>query len=81
MHREGTLNADREADLADGERLANAMAMTTDHITLEHLDTLTVTLGDAVVNLDVVANVEFGKIGLDLLLLDSADDIHFVSFC
>ena len=39
VHREGTLNADREANLTDGERLANAMTVTTDHVALEHLDT------------------------------------------
>lgn len=83
VHREGTLNADREADLTDGERLANAMTVTTDHVALEHLDTLTITLGDALVNLNVIANVEFGEIGLDLLLLDCANDIHclFLLIC
>ena len=62
---------------------ASAMTVTTDHVALEHLDTLTVTLGDAIVNLDVVANVEFGEIGLDLLLLDCANDIHclFLLIC
>ena len=54
--------------------------MTTNNVALENLDALAVTLGNAIVHLDRVADVERGDF-LDLLLLDSADDIHFVSFC
>ena len=77
VHGEGTLNANAEADLADGEGLAAGMAVTTNNVAL---DALAVTLGNAIVHLDRVADVERGDF-LDLLLLDSADDIHFVSFC
>ncbi len=80
VHGEGTLNANAEADLADGEGLAAGVAMTTNNVALENLDALAVTLGNAIVHLDRVADVERGDF-LDLLLLDSADDIHFVSFC
>ena len=80
VHGEGTLNANAEADLADGEGLAAGVAVTTDNVALENLDALAVTLGNAIVHLDRVADVERGDF-LDLLLLDSADDIHFVSFC
>ena len=58
MNGERTLNADGEAHLADGEGLAAALAVTADDIALENLDTLAVTLGDAIVNLNVIANVE-----------------------
>ncbi len=80
VHGEGTLNANAEADLADGEGLAAGVAVTTNNVALENLDALAVTLGNAIVHLDRVADVERGDF-LDLLLLDSADDIHFVSFC
>ena len=70
MHRERALDADREADLADGEGLAARMAMTTDDVALENLDTLAVTLDDAIVNLYVVADVELGDVLLELLLFD-----------
>ena len=50
--------------------------MTADDVALEHLDTLAVALGDAIVNLHVVAHVELGEVLLDLLLLNSANDIH-----
>ena len=77
MNREGALDADREADLTDGERLAAGVTMTADDVTLEHLNALAVTLDDAVMDLDVVANVELRNVLLELLLLDGADDIHF----
>ena len=76
MHREGALDADGEADLADGERLAVGSAMTTDDIALEHLDALAVALGDAVVDFHVVAHIEVRDVLLDLLLFDSANDVH-----
>ena len=50
--------------------------MTADDVALEHLDALAVALGDAVVNLHVVAHVEVREILLDLLLFDSANDVH-----
>ena len=44
MNREGALYADREADLADGERFAAGVTMTADDVALEHLNALAVTL-------------------------------------
>src|SRR3954469_23790446 len=38
VHREGALHADAEADLADGESLADAAALTADDDALEDLD-------------------------------------------
>ena len=78
MNREGTLDTHGEVDLADREGLAAGVAVTADDVALEHLDTLAVTLFDAVVNLDGVADVERSDF-LDLLLFDCADDVH-VSF-
>ena len=49
--------------------------MTTDDVTLEHLDALAVALFDAVVNLYMGAREELGNL-LDLLLLDCADVVH-----
>src|SRR5690349_20040675 len=40
VHREGALDADAVAFLADGEGLADATALTANHHALEHLDAL-----------------------------------------
>ena len=76
MYREGALNANVEADLADREGLARGSALTANHDALEHLDALTVTFGDAVVHAHGVADVEIGDIVLNLLLFNRADVIH-----
>ena len=52
------------------------MAVTTDDVALEDLDTLAVAFLDAVMNLHVVADVELRQVLFDLLLFDSADDVH-----
>ena len=80
VNREGTLNADAGADLANGEGFARGLAMTTDNVTLEHLDTLLVALGDAIVDSHGIANGELRDVLLDLLLLNSANDIQVSSF-
>ena len=51
VHGEGTLNANAEADLADGEGLAAGVAVTTNNVALENLDALAVTLGNAIEHL------------------------------
>ena len=76
MKREGTLDAAAEGDLADGEGLASALAAHADDVALEDLLTLTVALDDAIVNLDVVANLDRGDVLANLLTLDSADVVH-----
>lgn len=78
VYREGTLDADGEADLADGEGLTARMTVTTDNVALEDLNTLAVAFLDAIVNLDGVTDVERSDF-LDLLLFECANDIH-VSF-
>src|SRR5215213_8046515 len=52
MHREGALDADAETDLADGERLADALALAADDGALEDLDARAVALDDLHVNLE-----------------------------
>lgn len=79
VHGEGTLNANAEADLADGEGLAGASAAHADDVALEDLLTRAVTLGNAVVNLDVVANLDRGDVLADLLTLDGANVVHALS--
>ena len=54
--------------------------MAADDVALEHLDALAVALGDAVVNLHGIADVELGKVLLLLLFFDCANDIHLRSF-
>ena len=76
VHGEGTLDANAEADLADGEGLAVHSAVTTDDVTLEDLNTLALAFLDAVVNLHVVTNEELRQIGAHLLLLNGSHDIH-----
>ena len=62
VHGERTLNSDLEANLADGERLANALTRAADNDTLENLDTRTVALDDVYVNLHVVTGTERGNV-------------------
>jgi hypothetical protein len=69
VHREGPLDADAVADLADGERLAGAAALPPDHHALEDLDPGPVTFLDVNVHLESVARPETGDVGSDLRLL------------
>src|SRR3954469_26043880 len=55
VHREGALDADLEADLADREGLAHAVARAADDGALEDLDTGAAALDDVDVHLDGVA--------------------------
>ena len=50
--------------------------MTADYVALVHLDALTVTLGDTVMHLHIVAHKKRGDVVSYLLLLDCSDDIH-----
>src|ERR1700750_370816 len=58
VHREGALDADLEADFADREGLADALARTADDDALEHLDASACALDDVDVDLHVVAGAE-----------------------
>src|SRR5699024_7229953 len=55
VHGEHALDADAEGHLADAEGLAHAVALATDDVALEDLDTGAVALDDLHVHLDVVA--------------------------
>ena len=55
VNREGTLNADTEGDLTDGEGLTDAGTLTTDADALEQLCTLVVTLDNLYVNVEGIA--------------------------
>lgn len=76
VNREGTLDADAIGDLADREGLARTGTLETDDVALEDLDALAITLLDAVVHLDVVADQDARHVLADLLTLDCADVIH-----
>ena len=68
-----------EADLADGEGLAGTGAAHADDVALEDLLAGAVALDDAVVDLDVVANLDRGDVLANLLTLDGANVIHDLS--
>src|SRR3954452_18385398 len=61
VHGERALHADAERLLADGERLAHAVALALDHHALEDLRTATRALDDLEVDADAVARVEAGN--------------------
>jgi hypothetical protein len=63
VNREGSLDADLEADLANAERLANAFAGAADNDTLKDLDARAGALDDVYVNLHVVAGTEVRDVG------------------
>ena len=62
VHREGALDADAVADLADGEGLAEARALAADDGALEDLDALLGALDDPHVDLQRVAGSEVGDV-------------------
>src|SRR3954451_16465540 len=63
VHGERALDADTEAHLADGERLADAAAGAPDDDPLEHLDAGPVALDHPHVHLDGVTGAEGGDVG------------------
>ena len=67
MYWEGTLNADLERDLANGEGFANSVSAAGDYDSLEDLDTATVTLNDVYVNLDVISGTEVWNVAPEAL--------------
>ena len=65
VHREGSLDADLEADLTHGEGLANAVTLATDDDALENLDPRARALDDVHVHLDVVTGTEIRNVGAE----------------
>ncbi|MBG9885273.1 hypothetical protein ABE10_01455, partial [Bacillus toyonensis] len=76
VHREGSLHAHLEADLADGEGLADTVALAADDDALEDLDARTSALGDVHVHLDGVTGEELGDVGTERSRVDGVEDLH-----
>ena len=73
MQREGSLDADAEGLLADGEGLADATALALDHDSLEDLGAGAAALDHLEVDANAVAGGEL-RATLQLLLLETLDD-------
>lgn len=81
VHREGTLDADREGDLADREGLADTGALATDDYALELLHTGAVALDDADVDVDGVTRAEGRDVAAQRRAVDGVEQVrHFVCF-
>src|SRR3712207_3040122 len=76
VHREGALDTDAEADLAHGEGLADAAALTADDDALEDLDAGAVALDDAHVHLDGVARPELGDVVAQRVGVEYVQGVH-----
>src|SRR5699024_9656403 len=76
---EHALHADAEGDLAHPERLADAVALTRDHVPLEHLDAGAGALDDLHVHLDVVTGAEIGDVVAQRRLVDLIELLHVLS--
>ena len=70
MEREGSLDADAERLLADGERLADACALPLDDDALEDLDSTALAFDDLEVHANGVAGLELRQVGSQLSLLE-----------
>src|SRR5699024_8041726 len=79
VHGEHALDADAEGHLADAEGLAHAVALATDDVALEDLDTGAVALDDLHVHLDVVAGAECGDVLAQGRLVELVELLHVLS--
>ena len=70
------LHAAAVRNTSDGKGLGDAAAVLGDNGTFEHLDSLTGTLNDLVVDTNGVTDVNFGHLSLQLLVCKSFDQIH-----
>jgi hypothetical protein len=73
MQRKGSLDADSEGLLADGEGLAYTAALALDHDALEDLGAGAIALDHLEVDANAVAGSEL-RTALQLLLLETLDD-------
>src|SRR5262249_39100640 len=73
VQRERALYTDAERLLADGERLADAVALALDHDALEHLGPLARSLDDLEMDLHAVAGLE-ARDAAQLCALKAVDD-------
>src|SRR5947209_12923822 len=76
VHREGALDTDAEADLADGEGLADPAALAPDDDALEDLDAGAVALDHADVDLDGVTRPERGDVRPQRVGVESVQGVH-----
>src|SRR5699024_5279358 len=76
VHREGALHPDAEAELTDGEGLADSVALAADDDSLEHLDTRARALDHLDVNVEGVAGAEFGNVGLQRGCINNIELLH-----
>src|SRR5215212_3397466 len=76
VHREGALHADAEADLAHGEGLADAAALTADDDALEDLDARAVALDHADVDLHGVPGAEVGDVVAQRRGVEGVQGVH-----
>ena len=80
VQRERALDADAEADLADGEGFAHAIALAADDDTLEDLDARAGALDDLDVDLDGVAGTEGGDIAAHRRLVELVNELAHETF-
>src|SRR5665811_2156270 len=76
VQREGALDANTEADLANRVGLADATTVTTDDHTLEDLDARARAFNDLDVNLDVVTGAECRDVIAQADLVDVVELVH-----
>src|SRR5262245_13230239 len=79
VQRKRALDADSVAELADGVRLLQAAALTTDHVALEDLDTLLAALDHTDVHLELVTGKELGDVVAQRLVVNEVGRLHGVS--
>jgi hypothetical protein len=77
MNREGSLDTNAEADLADGECFLKTATLTTDDNTLEQLDTLAIAFNNSDMHLERVAGGELGHVVTEALGVDQIDGVHW----
>ena len=76
VDREGPLNPNTEAELADCEGLTDSAALALDDHALEQLDPLAVALDNTDVHLEGVAGAEVGNIVAEALVIDEIGGLH-----
>src|SRR5690606_2195454 len=80
VYREGTLDANLEADLANGEGFANACTGAANNHALEDLNTRTGTLGDVYVHLYGVTGEKLWDVATQRSCIYNVEDLHDLLF-
>jgi hypothetical protein len=76
---EGALYPETSGVFANGESFTDSVTRTTNRVSLERLDTATVTFGDVYVYLDGVSNAERWNVGAQVSCVNAVENVHFVS--